>query len=804
MNRRRFIPFLFLSFLWLNGSVVVALDLGHSHVEKLANGLTVMVLEDHTMPLVSTQVLYKVGGRNECSGSTGLAHFVEHMAFRATRHFPGTQVVSRIYGIGGEWHGYTWIDQTTYFETVPVKYLDLVLQIQADRMTGIVNDPDEIEAERGAVLTELHSYENDPASLLYDAVLAAAFQQHSYRYNVIGWTSDVEKITHDDIENFYHRFYKPSNAVLAISGDVTTAEALQRVQRYFGPIPPGTPVETPPTVEPPQNGERRITLRGSGPYRYFQITYVAPAARNADYAAFLVLQGLLTGSGGVNFQQRGEGEEARPGSRLHGIAPVISSFFQPTADPYALDITGRVDVSVDPNGLEQAVETQIQKLREHPAEEAEMNAVKKQVQSALVFDVETTEDATHQMAFFEGIGAFNVLRALPQLVSAVTAADVQRVASKYLQPYQRTIGWYMPDGKSAAAMFLPVSGRAVGKVAPSAAAGPKMKVLKNGVVLLAQKIARTPTGFLRILIPSNNVEVPVTSSADNPVHGHTSVEFHFLKEDFAETVRKASALWSRPFAPKTEDPAEREDPETRLGMEMDDLLGLRAASRAATPEAILVVGDVDEQDALRLMEDKFKSILRKAPLKPSPLQPKPEKLRTVHLPGRPQSQIGYIVAGASPSSRDWYAWRILLYILSHGYEGRLGVDLIAHRGLVYYIDSNYKTDGRNGWISMTTGVNPDRLDITRARFSEILQDLRQNPPTEAEVAEGKQHLIGRRITGYQSHEELTGRYAQEWITFGRLLTQSEFEQNVNAVTLEQVRAVVPSFLNGATVVIDTH
>jgi zinc protease len=230
-------------------------------VERLPNGLTVMVLEDPTLPIVSTQVLYKVGGRNECTGATGLAHFVEHMAFRASERFPDTDVVSRIYAVGGEWHGYTWIDQTTYFETVPREHLPLVLDIQADRMSRLLLPAAELEAERGAVLTELHGYENDPASVLHDAVAAASFLEHPYRQNVIGWTSDVKGITHGDVAAFYRRHYNPANAVLAIAGDVKAAEALELARRAFGGIPGGEATPLPRTEEPPQQGERRVRSR---------------------------------------------------------------------------------------------------------------------------------------------------------------------------------------------------------------------------------------------------------------------------------------------------------------------------------------------------------------------------------------------------------------------------------------------------------------------------------------------------------------------------------------------------------------
>ena len=224
---------LFFAIVFWFASLTNAYDLRNARVERLENGLTVMILEDRTQPLVSTQVLYKAGGRNECTGATGLAHFLEHMAFRATKNFPDTQVVSKIYAEGGEWHGYTWIDQTTYFETVPIEDLDLVLQIQADRMANTLINASDVETERGSVMTELRSYENDPASVLSDAVIAASFQQHPYRYNVIGWPSDVEKISHKDLVDFYARFYSPSNAVLAICGDISTTEALFKVQKYF-------------------------------------------------------------------------------------------------------------------------------------------------------------------------------------------------------------------------------------------------------------------------------------------------------------------------------------------------------------------------------------------------------------------------------------------------------------------------------------------------------------------------------------------------------------------------------------------
>src|SRR5690606_10904285 len=198
------------------------------------------------------QMLYRVGARNESYGQTGIAHFLEHMAFRDTEHFPDTAVVSSIYARGGEWHGYTWTDQTTYFATVPKEHLDLLLEIEAERMTRLEIQEEDIEAERGAVLAEMHMYENYPRSMLLDAVLYASFIAHPYRNNTIGWESDIAGLTHAEIVDFYRRYYEPANAVLAVVGDFDADAVRARIHKLFGGLPSGEPAQLPRTVEPVQ------------------------------------------------------------------------------------------------------------------------------------------------------------------------------------------------------------------------------------------------------------------------------------------------------------------------------------------------------------------------------------------------------------------------------------------------------------------------------------------------------------------------------------------------------------------------
>jgi predicted Zn-dependent peptidase len=761
-------------------------------VERLGNGLTVLLLEDHTLPIVSVQMLYKVGGRNEQTGATGLAHFLEHMACRTTERFPDTDVVSRIYGVGGEWHGYTWIDQTTYFETVPKEHLPLVLDIEADRMARLRLPEKELEAERGAVLTELHGYENDPASVLNDAVAAVSFTQHPYRQNVIGWTTDVERITHDDVAGFYHRYYRPVNAVLAIAGDVRPSEVLPLIHRAFDGIPAGEASPLPITTEPPQLGERRVDLPGGGGSAWLQVSYRAPAASDPDYPVFLLIQALLSGSTGASFRQDSDPIPARSGTRLNGIVDDISTVFAATAQPYLFSIHAQAATEGD---LEKTIEERIASLREKPVPADELDRVRKDFLADLELDVETSEDAAHQMAFFEGIGAFAVLKHLPELVAAVTPEDIQRAAATWLQPTQRTIGWVhpgpMPTAPAARPVPPPIADHPTpARPAEAARSAPRVKTLKNGVALIVRRIPRVPAGTLRVAFPGDDRSYGLHFQA-----GELARAIVKIRSEIRSEIRRMEPPVSPPISPDA-----TEDPELRLDQALRDALGVMPPTGSTTPIAVVAVGDLDEDEALRLLETAFKDLPRRRPLPIQPLQVKQSEVK-IALPGKAQSQIGYAVP-AEPS--DALPWRMLLYLAAHDYEGRLGKELIARRGLLYYIGTGWHSDGRTAWISLASGVNPDRLDETSALFFGMLDAFRDQPPTEAEVEEARQYLIGRRLTAPMSDEEISAAYAREWIERGRLLTNEEWEREVRKVTREDLLRIVPAFLTGVRGAVDVR
>jgi predicted Zn-dependent peptidase len=612
-------------------------------------------------------------------------------------------------------------------------------------------------------------------------VAAVSFTQHPYRQNVVGWTSDVERITHAEVADFYRRWYRPANAVLAIAGDVNTSEALSLVRRAFEAIPGGEAAPLPTTTEPPQLGERRVDLPGGGGSSWLQISYRAPAASDPDYPVFLLIQALLSGSTGASFRQDGDPITARPGTRLDGLGDV-ATVFAATAQPYLFSIRASAESEGD---LEREIEKRIAILRDTLVPRDELDRVRKDLLADLELDVETSEDAAHQMAFFEGIGAFTVLKRLPDLVAAVTPEAIQGAAALWLRPEQRTIGWVhpgpMPEVPATRTAPPPLEDRPAqarpALPANAARSAPRVKTLKNGVALIVRSIPRVPAGYLRIVLPGDD----------------RSYGLRFQAGELARAlsdIRKIEA----PAPPEA-----TEDPELRLVQAMRDALGVMPPS-STTPVAVVAVGDLDEDEALRLLETAFKDLPRRQPLPVQLLQVKQSEIRIV-MPGKAQSQIGYAVP-ADPAAA--LPWRMLLYLAAHDYEGRLGKELIARRGLLYYIGTAWHSDGRTAWLSLVSGVNPNRLDETAPLFFGMLEAFRDHPPTEAEVEEAKQYLIGRRLTAPMSNEEMSAAYAREWIERGRLLTNEEWEREVRKVTREDLLKIVPAFVTGVRGVADVR
>src|SRR5512142_3561487 len=229
-------------------------------IVRLDNGLKILVQEVHTAPLVSVWCWYRVGSGDEAPGLTGVSHWVEHMNFKGTTNIPRDEMKGIVERFGGSWNGYTWIDQTTYLETAGKEALDTLLFIEAERMANGLYEPAECESERTVIISELQGGENDPDQMLDTEVTAAAFKAHPYGHPTIGWLSDLQRMTRDELFAYYRRYYVPNNATLVVVGDVEAEEVFRAAAKHFGNIQAAT---VPPRLysrEPAQIGERRVTV----------------------------------------------------------------------------------------------------------------------------------------------------------------------------------------------------------------------------------------------------------------------------------------------------------------------------------------------------------------------------------------------------------------------------------------------------------------------------------------------------------------------------------------------------------------
>jgi zinc protease len=418
--------------------------------DVLSNGLRTIVQEVRTAPLVSVWCWYGVGSRDEGSGRTGVSHWVEHMNFKGTTHIPREQMKGIVERFGGMWNGYTWIDQTTYLETAGRDALDQMLFIEAERMTNGLYEPDECESERTVIISELQGGENDPDQLLDIEVTATALRVHPYGHPTIGWLSDLRSMTRDDLYGHYRRFYIPNNATLVVVGDVEADDVLRRVERRFGLIPPGAEPERIRLAEPPQLGERRVTVEREGTTSYLKLAYHAPAAGDPDFFPMLVLDAVLTGAKGLNLWTSFRGAPPQRKARLYtalverGLASVVAGALLPTAEPFLYTISLTAMEGVRLPELEGAALDAVERVRTSGVDDGEVARAQRQLRARLVFENDSVTNIAHQLGYFETIVAPGYLERLQERIDAVSTAAVSEVARRRLAASARTVGWFKP------------------------------------------------------------------------------------------------------------------------------------------------------------------------------------------------------------------------------------------------------------------------------------------------------------------------------------------------------------------------
>jgi zinc protease len=422
----------------------------------LGNGLRVLLQPMRQAPLVSVWCWYRVGSRDERPGLTGLSHWAEHMNFKGTRRIPREEITRQVELAGGVWNGYTWLDVTTYFETVGREAFDAMLRLEASRMSECLYDPREVERERNVVISELQGGENDPRTFLEREVSGTALQAHPYRWPTIGYHSDLLAITREDLYRHYRAHYSPGNAILVAAGDFETRAALALVRRHFGRIRKGPAVAPIRTVEPEQSGERRVTVRRPSGAAYVHVSWPAPAAADPDFATLLVADGILAGGPTVNLWSGSSGRGPSKASRLYralvegGLASDVGTAVIPTRYPYLYSIQATARAGIDPARVEAAIEAEVAALARDGGDPADLERARNQFMARYALESESVTDVAHQLGFFETIGDHRLWLDLPRRVEAVTTAGVGRFAAARLDERHRTVGILHPEAAGSA------------------------------------------------------------------------------------------------------------------------------------------------------------------------------------------------------------------------------------------------------------------------------------------------------------------------------------------------------------------
>jgi zinc protease len=415
---------------------------------RLDNGLQVQLKEIHSSPIISSWVWYRVGSRNETPGITGISHWVEHMQFKGTRQFPPGVMDKIISREGGMWNAFTFLDWTTFLETMPAEKIDIALKLESDRMVNSVYDPAEVASERTVIISEREGNENEPMFQLGEAVQKTAFSSHPYHYEIIGEMADLKTMQRDDLYNYYQKYYTPPNAVLAIAGDFDTDEMLVKINGYFAGLPSLKPVKQTITPEPAASSSQLVEVSGPGETVFVQIAYHAPEANHPDFFPFTVLDSLLTGPSGLNMF--GGGGISNKTSRLYQklvesqLAVGVHGGLSATIDPYLYETTMTIHPEHKPEEAIKAFDEEIDKVLQNIVTDAEIQRAIKQARALFVYGAENITNQGFWLGYSEMFADYSWFTEYLDRLSKVRPDDMLRVARKYLIEQNRVVGIYRP------------------------------------------------------------------------------------------------------------------------------------------------------------------------------------------------------------------------------------------------------------------------------------------------------------------------------------------------------------------------
>ena len=403
-----------------------------------ANGLDVLLAPEHAAPVVTFQVTYRVGSRNEVTGTTGATHILEHMMFKGSEGFSdakGNSVKQFLEHVGGQYNASTSVDRTNYFATVARDSLEGYVAIEADRMRRLLLRETDRQSEMTVVRNEYERGKNNPDNVLMEEVNAAAFVALPYHHPTIGWLSDIEHVPIEKLRNFYDTFYWPDNATVTVVGDIDPAATLALVKKYYGAYPHSpAPIPDIYTEEPAQRGARRVVIRRPGELGSVVIAHKLPNGRDPDQPALEILDAILSSGKSARLYRalvdQGLALSAGSGTELHRDLSLHTLFAQ-------------LAPGAGHEQVERALLAELAKIKTDGVTPAEIERVKQQYLAADAYRRDGTAAVAGELNEWIAVGDWTLDVNFPQSVEAVTPADVQRVAKRYFDEEGSTTGWFI-------------------------------------------------------------------------------------------------------------------------------------------------------------------------------------------------------------------------------------------------------------------------------------------------------------------------------------------------------------------------
>lgn len=408
---------------------------------RLDNGMVAIVCPDHSAPLVSAQIWYRVGSADEVPGKSGVAHFFEHLMWSPTRGHGAGEFDRLIESAGGDCNAATWVDWTSYRDTVPSRDFEMVCELEAERMTQLVLEPDIIEAEREVVLNErLERVEDDIEGFLDEELMRLAFQVHPYGRPTIGYTDDIRRLDLATLERFYQTYYAPNNAIAVVAGDVDPGDALAVLERCFGPIPPAPDLPAPQrTSEPPVTAPRRRGFDRPSSTARLLLAYQIPGQAHPDWPVLSALAALLS---------------TGPSSRLYRelvvereIATYADVDVLPFRDVSLLEIAVGGTADTDAAELERETTRVLAGLAQgaRAITETELAKVKAGAETDYWSELETADGKGEALGHYEAtLGDHRMIATIAESLRACDAEALQSAARRYLGPARRCAVWVDP------------------------------------------------------------------------------------------------------------------------------------------------------------------------------------------------------------------------------------------------------------------------------------------------------------------------------------------------------------------------